>query len=124
MRQKSEKKLKLDKRECDGEKIRAAAMESLKRKSSGGQSASTSMTKPPKHQRTDDVTSPDEAILQSLDEANALRAKELAYNKEKLELDAKRYELDREERTARFQLERQEREIIFQALRQIIHKSD
>ncbi|OQR84333.1 hypothetical protein ACHHYP_20684 [Achlya hypogyna] len=122
--EKTQKKMKLDKRESDGEKIRNAAMTSLKRKSTSDEPGITSKEALTKQHRVQDSLSHDIAILRSLDVANALSADELAYNREKLALDAKRLELDREERAARFQLERQEREFLIQALRQIIPKSD
>ncbi|RHY41026.1 hypothetical protein DYB34_008659 [Aphanomyces astaci] len=123
---KEDKCKKMDKRESDGHTVRSAALTGMKRKSLGDEGddndsdeAKNTMMK--KERRSSAIMKESVNAVMSftsiMENTNKFKIDELAFQKEsnaiamrKLELDEKRYLLDKAEREARFALEQQERQ--------------
>ncbi|ETV92994.1 hypothetical protein H310_12832 [Aphanomyces invadans] len=116
---KDEKARQNERRESDGERIRDAAMTTIKRKLCEDDD---SLEEPNRKQGRSSQRVPDTAavvasLVEMVAKANEVKANEVRVQRDnnlltqqKLELEEKRYELDKAEREARFSLERRERE--------------
>ncbi|ETV68870.1 hypothetical protein, variant [Aphanomyces astaci] len=123
---KEDKCKKMDKRESDGHTVRSAALTGMKRKSLGDEgddndSDEAKKTMMKKERRSSAIMKESVNAVMSftsiMENTNKFKIDELAFQKEsnaiamrKLELDEKRYLLDKAEREARFALEQQERQ--------------
>lgn len=103
---KKEKATKSDKRESDGERIRSAALQTMKRKEPAKEGDDVDESPIDKKKRRVYAVDKDmdmTSFAYILEQSNYLKAQEL-------QLSRDRYELDKAEREARFQLEQRARE--------------